>query len=218
MIEDFWEAYTSSEKETFQRACRRLLKNTFVVRDKDVDSKKIYYFISKRSEPFSEYFKYIGFDILVDRENGVVMLQNDKTVSETRRIQANRRQFRKIESIVLCCLWTLYSDRIATGSLKKNITVSITDLRFELEKYGLKEQVDNKSLISSVLDMLKKYNLVDIDGKIGEVDCLIIIYPSIQFALNVEEFKSFIEKAKERFVSSDIKDEIEQEEDDDYDE
>ena len=35
-IEEFWEAYTSSEKELFQRSCRRLLKHTFIVRDKDL--------------------------------------------------------------------------------------------------------------------------------------------------------------------------------------
>lgn len=68
-IEEFWEAYTSSEKELFQRSCRRLLKHTFIVRDKDEENKKAYYFISKRPEPFSAYFRYIGFDIVVDREN-----------------------------------------------------------------------------------------------------------------------------------------------------
>ena len=81
MIEEHWDNYTSSEKEQFQRAARRLLKNTFIVRDKDDDNRKIYFFIAKRPDPFREYFKYIGFDIAVDRENGVVMLQNDRSVS-----------------------------------------------------------------------------------------------------------------------------------------
>ena len=184
MIEEHWDNYTSSEKEQFQRAARRLLKNTFIVRDKDDDNRKIYFFVAKRPDPFREYFKYIGFDILVDRENGVVMLQNDRSVSETRRIQANRIQLKKFESIVLCCLWTLYVDRISKGSLKKDIFIGITDLRFELEKYGLKDQIDNKTLMTGTLDTFKKYNLVDVVGKIGDVDCSIRIYPSIQFALN----------------------------------
>ena len=67
-IEEFWEEYTSSEKDLFQRACRRLLKQTFIVRDKDEENKKAYYFISKKPDPFSEYFRYIGFDIMIDRE------------------------------------------------------------------------------------------------------------------------------------------------------
>ncbi len=217
MIEDFWDSYTSTEKEQFQKACRRLLKNTFIVRDKDEESKKLYFFISKKPEPFSEYFKYIGFDILVDRENGVVMLQNDRNVSESKRIRANRVQFKKIESIVLCCLWTIYADRISGGSLKKDICIPITDLRFELEKYGLKEQVDNKALMTNTLDVFRKYNLIEMIGKIGDAGCAIKIYPSIQFALNGEAFKSFIETATERLKNASDED-VEEEESDDYDE
>ena len=51
-IEEFWEGYTSSERDLFQRACRRLLKHTFIVRDKDEENKKAYYFISKSRSPF----------------------------------------------------------------------------------------------------------------------------------------------------------------------
>lgn len=218
MIEEHWDNYTSSEKEQFQRAARRLLKNTFIVRDKDDDNRKIYFFIAKRPDPFREYFKYIGFDILVDRENGVVMLQNDRSVSETRRIQANRIQLKKFESIVLCCLWTVYVDRISKGSLKKDTVIGITDLRFELEKYGLRDQIDNKTLMTNTLDTFKKYNLLDVIGKIGEPDCSIRIYPSIQFALNGEEFKQFVEQAKERFDEADEDDGFDEEEIDEFDE
>lgn len=218
MIEEHWDNYTSSEKEQFQRAARRLLKNTFIVRDKDDDNRKIYFFIAKRPDPFREYFKYIGFDIAVDRENGVVMLQNDRSVSETRRIQANRIQLKKFESIVLCCLWTIYVDRISKGSLKRDIIIGITDLRFELEKYGLKDQIDNKTLMINTIDTFKKYNLVDVIGKIGDVDCSIRIYPSIQFALNGEEFRQFVEKATERFKNADEDDGFDEEEIDEFDE
>ena len=75
-FEEIWNEYTSSEKDMFQKSVRRLLKQTFIVRDRDEDSKKAYYFVSKRSEPFSAYLGYIGYDIVIDRENGVIMLQN----------------------------------------------------------------------------------------------------------------------------------------------
>ena len=51
-IEEFWEGFTSSEKDLFQKSCRRLLKQTFIVRDRDEESKRAYYFISKNPEPF----------------------------------------------------------------------------------------------------------------------------------------------------------------------
>ena len=135
-MEVFWEDYTSTERDLFQKSCRRLLKQTFIVRDKDEDNKKAYYFISKKPEPFSQYFGYIGFDIVVDRENGVIMLRNCADMGEHGKIQANRMLLKKAESIVLCCLWTMYADRVRSGSLSQNIQISITELRFELEKYG----------------------------------------------------------------------------------
>lgn len=198
MVFDAWDMFSSSEKELFQRSCRRLLKTTFVVRDKDEDSKKIYFFISRNEDALSDYLSFMGFDIVIDKDNGVVMLTNDGNTSESGKIQANRIQLKKNESIVLCCLWILYLDRIKLGSLQKKIIVTIFDLRNELEKFGLKDDFDGKTTMVDILKLFSKFSLVDVSGKVGEPDCKIIIYPSIQFALDVERFKQFVSDAVEK--------------------
>lgn len=198
-IETMWEDLTSSEKDMFQRSCRRLLKQTFIVRDKDEENKKLYYFASKRPEIFTQYFSFIGFDIVLDRENGVIMLRNCADFGENGKIQANRLGLKKAESMVLCCLWTLYADRLRSGSLAQTIVVSMTDLRFALEKYGLKEPLD-KTTMTNILNLLSKYNLIDVNGKIGEADCMIRLYASLQFALDTEEFKKFVEATEKRML------------------
>ena len=198
-IETMWEDLTSSEKDMFQRSCRRLLKQTFIVRDKDEENKKLYYFASKRPEIFTQYFSFIGFDIVLDRENGVIMLRNCADFGENGKIQANRLGLKKAESMVLCCLWTLYADRLRSGSLAQTIVVSMTDLRLALEKYGLKEPLDKTTLVN-ILNLLSKYNLIDVNGKIGEADCLIRLYASLQFALDTEEFKKFVEATEKRML------------------
>lgn len=198
-IETMWEDLTSSEKDMFQRSCRRLLKQTFIVRDKDEENKKLYYFASKRPEIFTQYFSFIGFDIVLDRENGVIMLRNCADFGENGKIQANRLGLKKAESMVLCCLWTLYADRLRSGSLAQTIIVSMTDLRFALEKYGMKEPLD-KTTMANILNLLSKYNLIDVNGKVGEADCLIRLYASLQFALDTEEFKKFVEATEKRML------------------
>ncbi len=198
-IETMWEDLTSSEKDMFQRSCRRLLKQTFIVRDKDEENKKLYYFASKRPEIFTHYFSFIGFDIVLDRENGVIMLRNCADFGENGKIQANRLGLKKAESMVLCCLWTLYADRLRSGSLAQTIVVTMTDLRFALEKYGLKEPLD-KTTMTNILNLLSKYNLIDVKGKIGEADCLIRLYASLQFALDTEEFKRFVDATEKRML------------------
>lgn len=198
MVFDSWDMFSSSEKELFQRSCRRLLKTTFIVRERDEDSKKLYFFISKNEDVFSDYLSLMGFDIVVDKDNGVVMLVNDGNTSESGKIQANRLPLKKSESIVLCCLWILYLDHVRLGSLKKQIIISVFDLRNELEKFGLKEEFDGKTTMVDILKLFSKFSILDISGKIGEPDCKIIIYPSIQFALDIERFKEFVAGAVEK--------------------
>lgn len=196
-IEEYWEGFTSSEKDLFQKSCRRLLKQTFLVRDKDEEHKKAYYFVSKQPEVFSLYFRYIGFDLTVDRENGVIMLRNCADLGENGKLQINHFALKKAESVVLCCLWTLYADRIRSGSLSRMVWISVTDLRFALEKYGLRDSID-KSTLTGCLTLFSRFNLVEVKGRVGDEDCQIRLYPSLQFALEPEEFKRFAAAVQKR--------------------
>lgn len=196
-MQEYWDSYTSSEKEQFQKICRQLLKQTFIVRDKDEENKRAYFFVSKKPDPFSRYFGYIGFDVVLDRDNGVIMLRNCVDVSENGRIQTNHLILKKAESLVLCALWTLYVDRIRSGSLARSILVSVVDLKYELEKYGLKDPID-KTLMTQILALFERFSLIDVQGKVGEPECLIRLYPSLQFALDGNEFARFVENANQR--------------------
>ncbi len=215
-----WEMFTSGDKELFQRVCRRLLKSTFIVKEKDDDSKKLYTFVAKNEESISSYLGHMGFDIKVDRDNGVAMLENSGDSSDSGKIQANRLRLRKAETVVLCCLWTAYLDRIRRGNLSKGIIISLLDLKQELEKYGFREDFDGKTLMTDILKLFAKYNLVEVSGKLGEPDCSIKIYPSIQFALDSLEFRSFAEETSKKVLHSKAAADIDEEEmeESDYDE
>lgn len=201
-MDTLWNDFTSSEKDLFQRSCRKLLKQTFIVRDKDEENRKLYFFTAKRPEIFTQYFSFIGFDIVLDRENGVVMLRNCADFGENGKIQANRLVLKKAESMVLCCLWTMYADRLKSGSLAQTIIVSMTDLRFALEKFGLKEPLD-KTVMMNILNLFSRYSLIDVNGKIDDPDCMIRLYASLQFALDSEEFKKFAEATEKRMLTKD---------------
>ena len=76
-INEYWNSeFTSSDKQFFQKCARILLKKTFIVRDKDEENRKMFYFVSKNSDFFSNYFSFMGFEILVQKDSGVVMLSN----------------------------------------------------------------------------------------------------------------------------------------------
>ena len=98
---------------------------------------------------------------------------------------------------MLCCLWAMYADRIRAGSLSKNITITMADLRFELEKYKVKDQID-KSTMTVILSLFSRYQLLQVVGRIGDDDCRICLLPSMQLALDPDEFQNFVNTAEKR--------------------
>ena len=220
-FENDWEGLTSGEKAMFQKCVRILLKKTFVVYDKDEEGKKEYFFISKRADIFSRYLAPIGYDVVVDRDNKIIMLHNTVSAGESSKMQINRCNLSLADSIVLCVLFTLYADRVRTGSLAESIIVTITDLRFQFEKYQVQDRIDKKGILTESLKKLEKYNLIEMDGRLGEADARIKIFPSIQFALSSNEFHSFAQQAVERMFIKDLQNaevELENEDGEDIDE
>ncbi len=214
-IEEYWDNLTANEKGTFQRACRTFLKQTFIVRDKDEDSRKLYFFVSRNEDFMEMYLSYMGFDLIVDRDDGVAMMQNHRA-GEDNAVQTNHLRLKKIDSIILCALWTLYADRMQEGKLSRSYQISVADLSFAMEKFHYKGQIDKVTLRNS-LSLLSSYNLIHVEGNLGQPDCLIVLYPSLRFAMNKEAFKQFADNAAQRMSLSrnESIDEIEKEDTDD---
>lgn len=215
-IEEYWDNLTATEKGIFQRTARILLKQTFIVRDKDEDNRKLYSFISRNADFFTIYFSYMNFDVIVDRNNGVAMLQNNNA-QEDNALQTNHVRLRKIDSIILCALWSLYMDRLQEGKLSRTYQVTVADLSFALEKFQYKDKPDKMTLKTS-LTLLSQYNLVHVDGNIGQSDCIIVMYPSLQFALDEDSFRQLTETSTKRMMQAGNKEciaEIEQEDTED---
>lgn len=207
--DEYWSStFTSQEKRLFQRVCRTLLKKTFIVRDKDEDNRKMYFFASKYSDFLAKYFSYMGFDISVSKDAGVVMLQNDTGAGESAGISVNKYSFKKTETIVLCCLWSLYMDKIKSGSLAKQITVTLADIHIELDKFDFKENID-KGRWTEMLGLFAKFNLIATKGEVGSNDFCIVLFPSLQFALDETEFAEFVRNTKAQFENQDFQDNFE---------
>ena len=78
-----------------------------------------------------------------------------------------------------------------------------------------RSQID-KSAMANILALFSRFNLIDVHGKVGDADCMIRLYPSLQFALSEEEFRRFAGAAARRMME--LSPEEEDGEDDDADE
>ena len=72
----------------------------------------------------------------------------------------------------------------------------------ELEKYDYKKNFDKGSL-GKILKLFCMFNLIGTSGEIGEEDFTIILYPSLQFALNESEFVTFVKDAEKKMKGID---------------
>ena len=194
-IVEAWDDFSSSEKLMFQNCCRKILRRTFLVRDKQED-RKHYFFVVNHIDSFLNYFSFMGFEVKCDKDNGVVMLDNCSEIGDKDKLQSNRYRFTKEETIVLCCLWLLYVSRIKEGTLSSVIVIGVSDLIYELEKYDARDMV-NKTALGNIFKVFKNYSLMDVDGNVGDIDCKLILYPSLQFALDTNEFERFVKEVVE---------------------
>lgn len=186
--------FIQSEMATFQKICRKLLKMTFIVKEKNEEHRKDFAFIKKHTDIFSEYFRIIGYDVICDTEAGVARLANLASAGEEGRIQSNRKRLRLQESIVLSALWLKYEEMIVNGGLTNAVVISKSELDFQLEKLGAKNKIDKTSMIN-ILKLFEAFNLIEVIGQIGEVDCQLRMFTSMQFCLSEAAFRNMAESA-----------------------
>ena len=188
---------TSTELAAFQRISRKLMKMTFIVRERNDEQRRDFNFIKKYQSLFSEYFRIIGYDIMCDPESGVAQFVNLAAAGEEGSIQSNRKRLKLSESIVLAALWLKYEEAMVNGSLTKAIIISKTDLDYQLEKIGARNRID-KTTMKEILKLFELYNLIEVIGEIGEPDCKIRIFTSMQFSLSESQFRNFVETVAKR--------------------
>ena len=145
-IVEAWNDFTSSEKLMFQNCCRKILRRTFLVRDKQED-RKHYFFVVNHIDSFLNYFSFMGFEVKCDKDNGVVMLDNCSEIGDKDKLQSNRYRFTKEETIVLCCLWLYPSLQFALDTNEferfvKEVVEVVLEGKDSLEE-DANEQTDN---------------------------------------------------------------------------
>ena len=93
-------------------------------------------------------------------------------------------------------------DKVQSGSLSKQITTTFPELNAELEKFEFKGAFDVKSNLKTALQLFARYNLIFVNWNAPNNERLIVLYPSIQFALDESEFATFVTSVRERMMDA----------------
>lgn len=176
MLENY-EALSQTQKNLFQDIANKLLANTFLTRDKR-DNKDNFYFVVSFKEIFDEFFKVLGYEIILDQAHGVVMLKNEST--------SNTLKLKRDETIILLILRLLYHEKLKETSLNENIVISVQDIHDKYNYLEIKKRINKTDLISA-LRLFRRFNLIETIGDIAVANSKVVLLHSLLYAINTEE-------------------------------
>lgn len=173
-------------KDKFRLCANKLLNECFILKICE-ETKSCYYFILKEKEVFSAYFDFIGYDIIINEEYGIICLNNS--------YGTGRLRLRMQESIILLILRIIYIEE------QKKLTDSVIICVDEVydRYYSLREKHMSKTDMRSVMSLLKRYHIIkNIDTDMGNPDTRIQIYPSVILSVDSSELNKIYQNTQDK--------------------
>jgi hypothetical protein len=180
------EQMNAKEQEDFARIVNKLLGSTFITR-KNEENRRDYYFIERNEDLFRQYLKHAGWSLSGDRAFGVYQV-----VSE---FPANRIHLRMEESIILLILRLCYEEKRKEISLTENICVKVREIQDKYTALKIRSRPIDKKSLKEAVGLFKRFNILQpLDGDVTDPECRLEVYPTILFAVRVDDIRSVYDK------------------------
>ena len=179
----FYERYSKleeREKARMSKLVNKLLSVNFFCRAKETD-RDDYYFCVRYEPIFKAYFSLMDYDLKINKQNEVVALSN--------REGYNHLQLRLNESLILLILRKMYYKKMNELSLNDNISMRIGELHEEIMATNRFDKRIGKKELGQIIRLYKRYNLIDMIGDVGDDDSVLILYPSILYAISITQIE-----------------------------
>lgn len=204
---DMFEAVS---KEKFRNAANKLLCECFILK-KCKDTAADYNFILNNREFFNKYFDFLGYELIIEEQCGVIALNNPSG--------SGRVHLKKVESVLILILRLLYIEKKRQLSQTEDAIVIADEIYDKYNMLKMNAKLDKTTMRNS-LGMFQRYRLINkLDNDMSNPDTRIIIYPSILFAIPTTNLDEVYNTAKEKLEkysiggeSNDINDSTDDEE------
>lgn len=176
-------------KDKFKSAANKLLGECFLLK-KHKDTASDYNYILNNKDAFIEYFDILGYELIIDEQNGVIGLNNP--------LGAGRIHLKKIESILLLILRLLYIEKRKQLSQIDDVIIIADEIYDKYSMLKMNAKLD-KTAMRNTLGMFQRYHLIGkLDADMSNPDTRILIYPSILFAVTVSSLDDLYQSAKDK--------------------
>ena len=185
---DFLEKLRDEELLKFKRCVRKLLDSTFIVADKDSQLFDYLSYSSNRVD-LSSYLKIMGYDIVVDDEFKYAMLiQNEADEDTVGLKRISHVTFSNNEVLTLLVLWMLFLERFGKS---EETYVEFGDIVDMQKQYSISMSPNE---MKSALRTFKRFSLINYNESDIKSDTLVTLYPTLQFAMDKEQFVSVVKE------------------------
>ncbi|MBP3284918.1 MAG: DUF4194 domain-containing protein [Clostridia bacterium] len=176
-------------KDKFRSSANKLLNECFILK-RCKDTASDYLFILNNREIFASYFELLGYELMIQEEQGVIGLNNSAGTG--------RIHLKKIESILLLILRLLYIEKRKQLAQIDDVIILADEIYDKYNMLKLNAKLDKTTLRNS-LGLFKRYHLIqNLDPDMSNPDTRIMIYPSILFAVMVTSLEEVYQNAKEK--------------------
>jgi hypothetical protein len=186
---------SAAQKEKFRNAANVLLNSCFLVKKKD-STRNEYMFVRQNKEEFRQYFELLGYELIVNEEQGVIGIKNS--------FGTGRLQLNKYESIMLLIFRLLYVEkRRQLGTFSEEVTVLMEEVR---EKYSMlkirSKPVMDKAMEKNIIAFFRRYNIIlNVDADVTQAEARIIIYPSVLLAVPTDDINKYYTISAEKLMT-----------------
>lgn len=203
---DFLEKLRDEELLKFKRCVRKLLDSTFIVADKDP---LLYDYLSYSSNrmDISSYLKIMGYDIVVDDDFKYVMLIQSESDTETVGLKKiSHVNFSNNEVLTLLILWMLFLERFGKA---EETYIEFGDIIDMQKQYGISMSPNE---LKNALRTFKRFSLINYIESDIKSDTVVTLYPTLQFAMDKEQFMSVVKEMTEDLNNVEYEDDTDIEE------
>lgn len=204
---DFLEKLRDEELMKFKRCVRKLLDSNFIVANKDPILFDYLSYSSNRVD-ISSYLKIMGYDIVVDDELKYAMLiQNESDIETVGLKKISHVSFSNNEVLTLLVLWLLFLERFGKA---EETYIELGDIVDMQKQYAISMSPNE---LKNALRTFKKFSLINYNEADMKSDTVITLYPTLQFAMDKEQFLSVVKEMAADLNGVEYEEDIDNEED-----
>ena len=124
-----------------------------------------------------------GWKLESDRVYGVYHITNESGY--------NRMRLKLEESIILLIIRLCYEEKRKEVNITENISIRVREIQDKYAALKIKNKPIDKKSLTETINLLKRFNILyNLETNVTDPDCRLIIFPTILFAVRVDDIRT----------------------------